>query len=138
MKLYQHHCWRGFIQRTCPVKSHLGKRIERRDLVNNYEEVDFIIPQQVNNLLEEGKEKLMVLSAATDVFVLLCSHFQKYGWLNASIYMRDPRQNETKTISINETVENHQDLIPSLIGLHTLIGCDSVPSMYGTGKSKGI
>ena len=80
----------------------------------------------------------MVLSADTDVFVLLCSHFQKYGWLNASIYMRDPRQNETKIISINKTVGNHQDLIPSLISLHTLTGCDSVPSMYGIGKSKGI
>ena len=80
----------------------------------------------------------MVLSADTDVFVLLCSHFQKYGWLNASIYMRDPRQNETKIIIINKTVVNYQDLIPSLIGLHTLTGCDSVPSMYGIGKSKGI
>ena len=52
--------------------------------------------------------------------------------------MRESRQNETNIISIIKTVGNHQDLIPCLIGLHTLTGCDSVPSMYGIGKSKGI
>ena len=56
---------------TCLEESHLGIRIKRWDLVTNYEEANFIIPQQFNNLLEEGKEKLMVLSADTDVFVLL-------------------------------------------------------------------
>ena len=32
----------------------------------------------------------------------------------------------------------HKDLIPSLIPLHSLSGCDTGPKMFGIGKAKAI
>ena len=42
---------------------------------HNYDEADFLIPQQVDSIVAEGKKVIKVISADTDVFVLLCSLF---------------------------------------------------------------
>ena len=41
-------------------------------------------------------------------------------------------------ISIKRTVEKHGDLCNTLIPLHAMTGCDTVPQMFGIGKNKGI
>ena len=43
-----------------------------------------------------------------------------------------------KLISINNTVEAHKLIINSLIGLHALSGCDTVPMMFGIENSKAF
>ena len=43
-----------------------------------------------------------------------------------------------KLISINNTVEAHKLEMKSLIGLHALSGCDTVPMMFGIGKAKAL
>lgn len=52
--------------------------------------------------------------------------------------MKDYNQDNSKIISISRTVKEHQPLIPSLIAIHTLSGCDSVPTMFGIGKAKAL
>ena len=46
--------------------------------------------------------------------------------------------NKKKTVSINFTVENNASLVSSLIGTHAVSGCDSVPMMFGIGKSRAL
>lgn len=41
-------------------------------------------------------------------------------------------------ISIRKIVEKYKDLIPSLLAVHALTRCDTVPKMLGTGKGKPL
>ena len=41
-------------------------------------------------------------------------------------------------IIINDTVQYNNRVVSSLIGLHALSGCDSVPMMFGIGKAKAL
>ena len=41
-------------------------------------------------------------------------------------------------ISIKDSVKTHNQLIPDLLSVHALTGCDSVSMMYGIGKKKAI
>ena len=43
-----------------------------------------------------------------------------------------------KLISITNIVEAHKLEMKSLIGLHALSGCDTVPMMFGIGKAKAL
>ena len=69
-----------------PETTRLGIRIKRDDLQSFFDEADYIIPQQVHAAINEGKKAIKVISADTDVFVLLCAmwqiigHRQKYTW----------------------------------------------------------
>ena len=59
------------------------------------------------------------------------------NWSNADVYMKD-FIGEKSLINIRKMVEKHKDLIPSLLAVHVLIGCDSVPNMFGIGKGKAL
>ena len=58
-----------------PEEVQLGVQISRTDLVSHYEEADYMIPQQIAEIVSENKNAVVtVLPADTDVFVLLCFH----------------------------------------------------------------
>ena len=44
----------------------------------------------------------------------------------------------SKLINISKSVEYNKEIVPSLVALHALTGCDSVPMMFGIGKAKGL
>lgn len=115
---------------------HNGVRIRRQDLSSLYDEADYMIPQQVDCIDEEGKAVIKVLSEDTDVFVLLCGHFLERKW-SSKIYM-DPFSNENKIVSINKSVHSNKKVVPYLIALHALSGCDTVPMLFGIGKAKAL
>ena len=53
-----------------------GIKISRFDLRSNFDEADYVIQQQVHSLVMQGnKNSIKVISADTDVFVLLCTNF---------------------------------------------------------------
>ena len=105
---------------------------------SNFDEADYVIQQQVNSLVMQGNNSsIKIISADTDVFVLLCSNFLANGWCQINIYM-ETFTDESKIISINRSVECNRDIIPSLVALHALTGCDSVPMMFGIGKARGL
>ena len=41
-------------------------------------------------------------------------------------------------IDIKETAHKHADIVPSVLALHALTGCDSVAATYGVGKTTTI
>ena len=98
---------------------------------------DYIIPQQVNSAVQEGCQKIKVLSDDTDVFVLLCSFFVSLIWSSYKVFMQSFNFDK-KITCINETVHDNSTLIPSLISVHAISGCDSVPMMFGIGKTKAL
>ena len=55
-----------------PTQSTNGVTLSRDDMTTNFDEADYIIPQQVDTAINEGCKRITVLSADTDVFVLLC------------------------------------------------------------------
>ena len=84
----------------------------------------------------------MIHADDTDVLVLLLSHANVLG----NIYMKTGRGSKSRIIQIKRTVENLtkdlaigirvQDFLKSLIGLHTITGCDTVSAFAGKGKAK--
>ena len=121
----------------CPVQTKLGVTQMRTDLESKFDEADYILPQQVEAAIKEGKRSIKVISSDTDVFVLLCSMYLSRGWWEAEVYIQD-FNNGKSLISVKKTVETHSELIPSLIALHSLSGCDTVPMMFGVGKVKAV
>ena len=87
--------------------------------------------------IKNGSRFIKVISADTDVFVLLCYHYQKRDWSQAEVYMKSFKDGN-KIISIRKTVEKHADIIPSITAVHALSGCDSVPGMFNIGKNKAL
>jgi hypothetical protein len=122
---------------TCPEETTCGMSRTRFDLESMFDEADYILPQQVDSAVREGKTSIKVISSDTDVCVLLCSIYISQGWGDAEIYIQD-FNDDKNIISVNKTVEKHKDLIPSLIALHAISGCDTVPMMFGIGKVKAL
>ena len=77
-----------------------------------------------------------MLSSDTDVFVLLCFHFANH-WAPKDVYM-DPFSGGSKLISIKKSVNAKEHIMPSLVALHAISGCDTVPMMFGIGKVKSL
>ena len=82
-----------------------------------------------------GHTSIKVISADTDVFVLLCYHYLKQNWSQADMYLESFQQDKG-VVSIKRTVEKHSSLIPSLTAPHAISGCDSVHKLFGIGKAK--
>lgn len=123
---------------STPIMTYQGDVQPREDLDSNYDEADYMIPQQVNAIFKEKKQTVVkVLSNDTDVFVLLCSHFLKFNWSSLQLYMGTFGE-DTKMISINKSVADNYEIIPSLAAVHAISGCDYVPMMFGIGKLKAL
>ena len=123
-------------QEDTPEQLHLGVQIKREDMKTTQEEADVIIPHQVAAAVEDGKTSIKVICDNTDVFALLCHSYHLKNW-QVKLYMADFSE-KNRIISINESVENNKLLIPSLLSLHALTGCDTVAMLYGIGKKKAI
>ena len=77
-----------------------------------------------------------MLSSDTDVFGLLCFHFANH-WAPKDVYM-DPFSGGSKLISTKKSVNAKQHIMPSLVALHAISVCDTVPMMFGIGKVKSL
>ena len=119
-----------------PEQLHLGTKSERCDLITSQEEADVIIPYQVLAAITDGKSSIKVYCEDTDVFVLLCHSFLAKEW-EAEVFMEGFQEGKS-VISIKESVRKHVDVIPHILSMHALTGCDSVPMMFGIGKKKAL
>ena len=70
----------------------------------------------------------------TDVFALLCHCYHSNDW-QVNLYMAEFSEGKS-IISIKDSVKTHNQLIPDLLSVHALTGCDSVSMMYGIGMKK--
>ena len=92
--------------------------------------------QAIHLAKEDGESRVCVLYDDTDVFALLVYFFSREQ-LHASMTMESPIHGRS-CIDIKETARQHDAIIPTILHLHALTGCDSVAATYGLGKTKAI
>ena len=108
-----------------PTQVSKGRKIPRLDIATTQEEADLIITQQAIHLAKEDGESLVcVLCDDTDVFALLV-YFFSMEQLHSSMMMESPIHGRS-CIDIKETARQHDAIIPAILPLHALTGCDSV------------
>ena len=61
----------------------------------------------------------------------------KKEWLSAQVYMENFSRDE-KIINLQRTVEKNVDIVPFLLPLQAISGCDSVPMLFGIGRGKTL
>ena len=121
---------------TKTTQNYMGECLERDDLYNTHEEADSIIIHQLKTAIDGGAQCVKVICEDTDVFILLMHFYYQYKW-NCNVLM-EGTSGERKVISIREATEKHKSNIESLVALHALSGCDTVPQMSGIGKKKAL
>ena len=89
-----------------------------------------MIEFEISAIIDKKKRSLTVI-------VLLCSNFKKINWPSTKLYM-DAFTDDNKLININKLVAANKNVIPSLIALHALSSCDSVPTMSGIIKPQAL
>ena len=98
----------------------------------NHEEADNILAHQMVVVASEENKGVSVISADTDVFVLLLHHYVKQK-LTGVVIMESPVKDRV-TIDIKATVIEHNNIIPNLLSAHALSGCDTTACYFGIGK----
>ncbi len=107
------------------------------DLRNTHEEADtIIIHHMVESINQNGAATIHVRCNDTDVFVLLC-HFSDALNIDAKIFMV-PLSQKMKPIDINQTVTDNKYIIPHLLSMHAITGCDTVSKPHGIGKTTAL
>eukprot|EP00745_Piridium_sociabile_P037812 TRINITY_DN68984_c0_g1_i6.p1 TRINITY_DN68984_c0_g1~~TRINITY_DN68984_c0_g1_i6.p1 ORF type:complete len:1121 (+),score=248.01 TRINITY_DN68984_c0_g1_i6:81-3443(+) len=119
-----------------PTQVHKGQKSARRDIISSLEEADSMIAQQVVAIGTDPDARVLALADDTDVFVLLL-FFYGHCSLNSAIYMQSPVYGR-HCIDINATHLKHSAIVPDLLAIHALSGCDSVAATYGIGKTTAL
>ena len=84
--------------------------------------------------VEQRAECLSVMADDTDVYILLL-HYYNQKEINIPMFMESPVHGR-QTIDIRATATKHANILPNLLPVHGLSGCDTVAPCYGTGKMK--
>jgi hypothetical protein len=123
--------------KSVPTQVSKGCKSSRLDLASTHEEADIFITQQAIHIAKEDPEsRVCVVCDDTDVFALLL-FFYLSEKLESSMTMQSPI-NGRSSIDIKETAHKHADIVPSILALHALTGCDSLAATYGVGKTTAI
>ena len=117
-----------------PNEVYLGVHIQREDMAIPHEEANVINVNQVISAAKQGHKTIQVICDDTHVIVLL-AHF--YQSSTCYLYIV-PTSTSENVINISLTVQQHSEIVPHLISMHTFTGCDSVSSIFGIGKVKTL
>ena len=84
-----------------------------------------------------GHSPISVVSDDTDVFLILVHNLLAHvNSLPNSIQVTMEGCSRSHTIiDVNEIAQQHDAVIPNLLGAHALSGCDTVSSFAGIGKA---
>ena len=121
---------------TFPQQVKRGRKRLRLDLGSSHEEADTILTKHAVVCSKGPDSNVRVISDDTDVFALLCYHYQKEG-ITTAMAMVSPVDGRV-AYDIKATVQNNSLLVPKILAIHSLTGCDTVPATYGIGKPKAI
>lgn len=122
---------------SVPTQVSKGRKSARLDLASTHEEADIFITQQAIHIAKEDAEsRVCVVCDDTDVFALLL-FFYFSEKLESSMRMQSPIKGRS-CIDIKETAHRHANIVPSILALHALTGCDSVAATHGVGKVTAI
>ena len=92
--------------------------------------------QQVVAIGKDDNARVLALADDTDVFLLLvfnyghCS-FQSDIYMQSLVYGR-------LCIDIKATYPKHSDIVPDLLGIHAISGCDTVAATFGIGNTTAL
>ena len=107
------------------------------DLPSTHEEADVILVQHaIYEANKSEQARISIVSDDTDVFVLLL-HFYQHQNLTCPMIMA-PAVHGRDTLDIKSTVRKHKDIIPSIVQMHALTGCDTVAQTYNIGKITAV
>ena len=84
--------------------------------------------------VEQGAECLFVMADDTDVYILQLHYYNKKEFsipmfMESSVHGR-------QTIGVRATAKGHANILPNLLAVHGLSGCDTVAPCYGIRKMK--
>lgn len=109
----------------------------RPEIATTHEEADLFITQQAIHITKEDpKSRVCVMCDDTDVFALLLFFYSREN-LKSILTMQSPIQGRY-CIDMKATAHKHSKIVPDILALHALTGCDSVAATYGVGKKTAI
>ena len=106
-------------EESIPIQVHKGQKSPHMDFASTFEEADGIIAQQVVAIGTNLNACVLAIADDTDVFVLLL-FFYGNSFLQSAIYMQSP------VYDIKATYIKHSAIVPDLLAIHAISGCDSV------------
>ena len=115
-----------------PQQIKRGRKSLRLDLASSQEEADIILTKHAVICSREPNSNVRVISDDTDVFALLCYYYEKEG-ITTPMAMVSPIEGRL-AYNIKATVQNNNLLVPKILAIHALTGCDTVPDSYCIGK----
>lgn len=118
-----------------PVEISMGERLERTDLSSRHEEADPIIVQHAISRCIQG-EKVRVISADTDVFILLLNFYVSHKCTSA-LYMSSPVADRS-IVDLRATAQKNKDMAKAILVMHALTGTDTVAATYNMGKKVAL
>ena len=123
-------------QERTPIELTNRVKLERDDMSTTHEEADVIMVQQAIKLAKSGVKSICVLSDDTDVFVLLI-HFYYQENLSCQLVMESTGK-ERALVDIEATVKAHTNVVPHLLAMHCISGCDTMAQFFGVGKGTAL
>ena len=122
-----------------PIPRQVTKGVvsNREDLVTKHEEADVNIPRQLMHAISEGSTSALILCDDFDVLALLLHHLFPFE-RNVSVLMDTPKSQDRAVIDVMKTGRTHVDIVPNLLAMHCLSGCDTVPQLFGIGKKTAL
>ena len=117
-----------------PVEVHMGVCVPRYDLTITNEGADLVLVQQAFHCLSEGSSCVRVVADDTDVFILLF-HFYYVLKSIATVHIESLGES-VSVIDIGVTIEKqkYQEIIPQLLAMHALSGCDTTTNVWNREK----
>ena len=116
-----------------PIQIKHGHLTHRNDMATTQEEADTIIIQQLSHVTGGTA---VVMADDTDIFLLLL-HFCYSKDIVCRVFMKSTSSGY-EVIDIAATVQKQEDIIPCILAVHALTGCDTVACSFGIGKATGL
>ena len=103
----------------------------------HHEEADVIMAYHMIQEAAAGHSPISVVSDDTDVLLTLVHHLHAHAnsWSQSIQVMMEGCSRSHAIIDVNKVVQQHDAIIPILLGAHALSGCDTVSSLAGIGKA---
>ena len=119
-----------------PIMVKNGETRDANELYSTHEEADIRLAKHALWACKTEDSQVCVISDDTDVFTLLCYHYQKSG-LSAPLMMQSS-VNGRACLDISKTVTMYPAVTSQILAIHAISGCDTVAACHGIGKTTAI
>ena len=113
-----------------------GRKKAALQLYSTHEEADIRLVMHALWSCKTEEAPVCVISDDTDVFALLWYHYHNSG--SSAPLMMEPSVHGRVCVDIPATVKKHPSVIPQVLAIHAISGCDTVAASYGIGKATAV